>query len=214
MAGTWRWDPTLFAGAAKHYQRGRLPYTAELADAVGRFLDLDDRGRLIDVGSGPGIVGLPLAAIFEEVVCLDPDRAMLDEGAVAASSLGITNVARVCRRAEDLPAGLGTFRVATFAQSFHWMDRERVAAAIFEMLEPGGAFLHVNQEGVESNDGADPRPTPPFPEIKALVRRYLGEVRRAGQGLLPNGTPGGEAAVIESVADTGLAGRGPREERR
>jgi len=199
MAETWHWDPTLFAGAAKYYRRGRLPYTSELADAVRRFLDLDGRGRLIDVGSGPGIVGLPLAAIFEEVTCLDPDQAMLDEGAVAASALGVTNVAWVCMRAEDLPVGLGTFRVATFAQSFHWMERERVAAAILEMLEPGGAFLHVNQETDDSRNMTDPRPSPPFPEIEALVHRYLGEVRRAGQGLLPHGSPDGEAAVIESV---------------
>ncbi len=30
-------------------------------------------------------------------------------------------------RAEELPAGLGIFDVASFAQSFHWMDRMRVA---------------------------------------------------------------------------------------
>src|SRR5215469_7591387 len=199
MAETWHWDPTLFAGTAKYYRRGRLPYSAELADALRRFLDLDGRGRLIEVGSGPGIVGLSLAAIFEEVICIDPDQAMLDEGAVVASALGVTNVAWVCARAENLPAGLGTFRVATFAQSFHWMERERVAAAIFEMLQPGGAFVHVSQETVEPTKGTDPRPSPPFPEIGDLVRRYLGEVRRAGRGLLPHGTPDGEAAVIEAA---------------
>jgi hypothetical protein len=33
-------------------------------------------------------------------------------------------------RAEDLPGALGTFRLISFAQSFHWMDRSRVASAV------------------------------------------------------------------------------------
>ena len=46
-------------------------------------------------------------------------------------------------RAEELPADLGEFRVATFAQSFHWMDGDRVAALVRGMLEPGGRLVHV-----------------------------------------------------------------------
>ncbi|GAA1309662.1 hypothetical protein Psi02_27050 [Planotetraspora silvatica] len=47
-------------------------------------------------------------------------------------------------RAEDLPGGLGEFRVVVFAQSFHWTDRDRVAATVLEMLEPRGAFVHIS----------------------------------------------------------------------
>ena len=34
-------------------------------------------------------------------------------------------------------AGLGSFRIVTFAASFHWMDRPRVASAVATMLDPG-----------------------------------------------------------------------------
>jgi hypothetical protein len=97
-------------------------------------------------------------------------------------------------RAEDLPAGLGTFRLVTFAQSFHWMDRDRVAAVVHGMLEPGGTCVHVHattHEGVDSH-GPMPHPEPPRAAIAELVRRYLGPERRAGQGVLPDGTPSGE----------------------
>ena len=57
---------------------------------------------------------------------------------------GVENVDWVHLRAEELPGDLGTFRVVTFAQSFHWMQRERVAATVREMLEPGGAWVHVH----------------------------------------------------------------------
>lgn len=46
-------------------------------------------------------------------------------------------------RAEDLPAGLGGFRVVAFAQSFHWTEREKVAAAVRGILEPGGTLVHI-----------------------------------------------------------------------
>jgi hypothetical protein len=47
-------------------------------------------------------------------------------------------------RAEELPGELGRFRVVTFAQSFHWFDRPRVARAVHRMLEPGGACVLVH----------------------------------------------------------------------
>lgn len=39
-------------------------------------------------------------------------------------------------------------------------------------------------------------PAPPYDQISELVRRYLGPVRRAGQGTLVNGTPNREDLVV------------------
>ena len=82
------------------------------------------------------------------------------------------------------------------------MDRSEVAALIFDVLEPGGAFVHVNTVV------ADPPPAPPLPHpmpprdaIALLVRSYLGEERRAGQGVLRHGTPDNERVVL---ADAGF----------
>lgn len=194
----WEWDPTLFAGTAAYYRRGRLPYAYGMPEAIRAALAPDGSGRLLDVGCGPGSVALALAPLFEAVVGLDPDQAMLDEAARHAAAAGIATATWVCLRAEDLPADLGVFRVASFGQSFHWMQRSQVAAAVFGMLEPGGAFLHVNHELCHELP-ADDGPRPPYNRITRLVRSYLGDVRRAGQGLLPHGTPGNEAPIIESV---------------
>ncbi|KOX39894.1 hypothetical protein, partial [Streptomyces sp. NRRL F-6492] len=107
-------------------------------------------------------------------------------------------------RAEELPAGLGAFAVAAFGQSFHWMDRERVAAAVKGMLGPGGALVHVADDKTEvrSFEGL-PRPVAPRAAIGRLVARHLGPVRRAGRGVLPDGTPGGEAAVLARAGFSG-----------
>ena len=119
----WEWDPTLFAGTAPYYRRGRLPYAPTMPAAVRAALALDGHGRLLDVGCGPGSVALALAPLFDAVVGLDPDQAMLEEAATHAAALGVSTATWVCLRAEELPADLGTFRVASFGQSFHWMQR-------------------------------------------------------------------------------------------
>lgn len=184
---------------------GRLPYAPGLADALADALRLDGRGRLLDVGCGPGTLALELARLFGEVVGVDPDDGMIAEAGRAAAEEAPAGKARWVRaRAEELPAGLGTFTVAAFGQSFHWMDRDRVATAVRAMLRPGGAVVHVSDlkgevRGVEGL----PHPAVPYAAIDELVRRYLGPVRRAGQGVLPHGTPGGEAAVF---ARAGFAG--------
>ena len=72
------YDPTIYDGAAAHYRRGRPPYSPQLEAALAEELGLDGSGRLLDGGCGPGILTVRLAGMFEEIVGLDPDPAMLD----------------------------------------------------------------------------------------------------------------------------------------
>lgn len=196
MPKGWAWDETLFCGSAPYYEQGRLPYPAALAPTLARVLALDGHGRMLDVGCGPGTVALRVAHLFEGVVGLDADPDMLQEAGRRAAELGIANARWVHALAEELPAALGMFRAATFAQSFHWMDRDRVAAAVRDMLEPGGAFVQVSTEAASRDQNGLPYPSQPDAAIAALVQRYLGPVRRAGQGVLAHGTPGNEVDVL------------------
>ena len=202
---TWRWDPTLYAGAAPHYARGRLAYPQALADLLAAELGLDGSGRLLDVGCGPGSLTLLLAPLVAEATGIDADPDMVAEADRLAERAGVRNVRWQVLRAEDLPAGLGTFRLVTFAQSFHWMDRDRVAAAVRGMLEAGGTCVHVHattHEGIEASRPL-PHPQPPRAAIADLVHRYLGPERRAGQGILSAGTPAGEDDAYRAAGFTG-----------
>ena len=180
----WQWDPTLFAGCAPYYVRGRVAYPSALADLLVDALNLDGRGRLLDVGCGPGSLTLLLASHFEEAVGVDADEEMLAEGVRRAVAAGVTNIAWVQGKGEDISPDLGHFRVATMAASFHWMDRGRVAGLLRQRLIDDGvlAFVHATmQRGV---DGTAPLsdPRPPRQQIDALVAEFLGEGRRAGLG--------------------------------
>jgi hypothetical protein len=73
------------------------------------------------------------------------------------------------------------------------------------MLEPGGACIHVQAttHRGDSSDDALEHPRPPHAEIDALVRSYLGPVRRAGRGSLPTGPPAREDDVLRAAGFTG-----------
>jgi len=182
----WSWDETLYRGSATYYARGRLPYPQALADALRDELSLDGSGRLLDVGCGPGSLTGLLAPLFAEAVGIDADAAMVREAGRAVPGARFLQL-----RVEQLPAGVGTFRVIAAAQSFHWFESS-VARTLREVLEPAGSFVHVGATTHEG-DGNVPRD-----EIAALVRAYLAPRRRAGAGVLPGGTRGDERELLES----------------
>jgi SAM-dependent methyltransferase len=200
-----QWHPALYAGSAAYYTQGRVAYPAELADRVATELGLDGSGRLADIGCGPGSLTLLLAPRFASAIGVDADQDMLLEADRNARRRNVTNVDWRCLRAEELPAELGQFRVISFAQSFHWMDRERVAATARGMLETGGALLHVHATTHEGIAGETPLPfpRPPRDAVNELVRKYLGPNRPAGpQGIRPGGAAGNESEIYRSAGFT------------
>jgi SAM-dependent methyltransferase len=204
-AGPSGWDSALYEGSSPYYARGRLPYPPELAATLREALSLDGTGRLLDVGCGPGSVALLLAPLFGNVVGVDPDPGMIAAAKAEAARRGVTNARWMQAPAEALPADLGSFRVATLAQSFHWMEREKVASIVRAMLEPCGSWVHVDATTHEGVAGAHDLgwPSPPRAEIKDLIRAYLGTTRRAGRTTLAEGTPAGEAAVMLGAGFSG-----------
>jgi SAM-dependent methyltransferase len=201
----WTWDSSLYAGSAGYYAVGRVPYPAAVADALVVALKLDGSGRLLDVGCGPGSLTLLLAPHFADAVGVDADADMLTEAARLAERQKIRNVSWRHLRGEELPADLPRFRVVTFAQSLHWMDRPLVTAAARSMLVRDGAVVHVHattHEGVDA-DVDLPHPRPPRQAITRLVQGYLGPMRRAGRGVLPTRTGGDEDAVYRAAGFRG-----------
>ena len=197
----WQWDETLYSGAARFYRRGRAPYAPGVPDAVRDVLDLDGTGRLLDVGCGPGVIALLLAPLFNDVVGVDADAEMLREAQWAARDRNVSNARWAQLRAEALPADLGTFRVVSFAQSFHWMDRPVVARAVRQMIEASGAVVQIDAwydapPGEAVRAGA--HPGIPVTEIDELRMHFLGADRRAGQGVR-NTSPSDEDAIFQAA---------------
>ena len=84
--------------------------------------------RVLDLGSGPGLLAIPLAGYAGEVIAVDVEPEMLKELRRAAPA----NVTAIEAPAEDVDASWGSFPLVTAGRAFHWFDAplvlERLAA--------------------------------------------------------------------------------------
>ena len=194
------YDAMIFSGAAQHYRIGRPRYSRQLRATLTDLCRLDGSGQLLDVGCGPGSLTVELADLFTEAVGLEPDPDMLREAARYAAAEHLGNIRWVQAIAEDAGRlGLGPFRLITFGQSFHWTDREQVAEAMYDLLEPGGSLALIGHRAPGRPRPAGPGcPTIPHDAIEELVRRYLGPDRRAGQGVAKVHADGFEDALART----------------
>ena len=201
----WEWDQSLYAGAAQYYLAGRMPYPAELREVLAGALGLDGTGRLLDVGCGPGSLTLLLAPLFAAALGIDASTGMIAAARAQAKRMGVCSVSWRRMRAEEITAGLGQFRVVTFAQSFHWVDGPAVARLVRTVLEPDGACVIVHAMTHQGAPGEHPLPLPrpPRAEIDLLISDYLGSVRRAGRGTRAASPPRDAAADSRAAAAGG-----------
>ena len=69
-----------FVGTARYYSQYRPPYPRELWEDLRQRTGLTGKGRLLDIGCGPGRVALALSPYFDEVWAVDPELEMINEG--------------------------------------------------------------------------------------------------------------------------------------
>ncbi len=175
-----------FQSTVPFYVAHRPRYPRELLDAVATVLGLDGRGRLLDLGCGPGFLAIAFAARFEEVVAMDPEPAMLD-AARAEAGAAPARVTFVLGGSDDLGPHLGRFRVVVMGRSFHWMAQDRTLAALDRVITPRGtvALFHVENPDVPENawrgpwDAVRKRYAPEAPSTRSGDARHDTVLRRS-----------------------------------
>jgi SAM-dependent methyltransferase len=124
-----------FATTVALYEELRPPYSAEFFHAAAQRLSLGKQHSLIDLGTGPGLLALGFAPYGGRIVGVDPEPAMIAAARKAAlrASQPLTLIES---RAEDLPAGIGSFDVVTIGRALHWMDRDATLGCLSGSSHP------------------------------------------------------------------------------
>jgi ubiquinone/menaquinone biosynthesis C-methylase UbiE len=168
----------LFRSTAPYYARYRPGYPTEMFTYLVERFRLDGTQRILDLGCGTGQIAIPLAGHAAEVVAVDPEPAMVDEGRRLAAERSVHNIQ--WRRGDSYrleALNLPTLDVVTMGASFHWMDRHAVLRILDRLVLPNGGVV------VASGGTPGSGTPPPWDELIGAVRaKWLGPHRRAGSG--------------------------------
>jgi ubiquinone/menaquinone biosynthesis C-methylase UbiE len=139
------------ASKAYFYRRYRPPVPRGL---LNHILGRVKNGGLLDLGCGTGRVAVALAPHFREVVAVDPDAEMVDEGRKHALEARVSNINWHVSRAEEFAAPLGKFDLITIGDAFHRLDQDRVLEEARCWLADSGGIAIIQSR--DSLSGTEP----------------------------------------------------------
>ncbi len=172
-------DKKLFNGAAWYYAKFRRGYPESFYKHIVSILNLNSSSRALDLGTGTGQIAISISQMVKEVIAVDPDQEMLNEGKLIAQEKEISNITWVNLHAEDISKELGLFDIITMGASFHWMKQKEVLDKAYEITNGGGGIVIVsNTSSFHRNLGNDLWKN----VVIDTVKKFLGEKRRAGKG--------------------------------
>ena len=103
---------------------------------------------VLDLATGPGRLALLLAPSVHEVVAVDVEPEMLEEGKLMARRLGINNVKWIHARAEDLSIAPDSIDLVTIGEAFHRLDQDLILQRITQWLKDHACVALVGCFGV------------------------------------------------------------------
>ena len=131
-------EPRRFRSTVPYYARYRLSYPPELIARVIDLAGLAPGAHVMDLGCGPGLLGIQFAKAGMRVMAVDPEPDMLEAGRSAAREAGVEVDFRQ-GSSFDLPATEPLALVA-MGRSFHWMDRAEILRSLNWRVVPSGAI--------------------------------------------------------------------------
>jgi SAM-dependent methyltransferase len=138
MPDSVEFDPELYRGTSRYYDRFRIRYPVAVIEALLSWTQPSGRGRLLDLACGTGQITFAVAGRFDEIWAVDQERDMIEVVRDKARAADADHVHAVLSRAEELVAPANGFELVAIGNAFHRLRREAVAANAFRWLGPNG----------------------------------------------------------------------------
>ena len=101
--------------------------------------------RVLDLGTGPGVIALELAARGASVVGIDISENQIAAARELAQARGLASACRFeVGSAEESKQPDASFDLVTAGTCWHWFDHARALAEMARVLAPGGLLAIVN----------------------------------------------------------------------
>jgi ubiquinone/menaquinone biosynthesis C-methylase UbiE len=131
--------------------------------------------RVIDLGCGSGQVALALAERGARVLAVDSSQAMLNRLKAVALQRGLDGLEVLARPVDSLSLPIGSADLIVTSYALHRLrdpDKQRLVAAAFQWLQPGGSFIVADMmfgRGTSSQDRAIIKT-----KVRSLARKGIG----------------------------------------
>ncbi len=169
-----------FAGSVEHYRKYRPGIPKEVADILTAAVPDRRPRRLLDVGTGTGLVVEALLTDFDDIIAIDNDADMLAAAEAALRPLLPANARMVLERyaAEEFTPPKGWLAdLVTICRAFHWLDQGGVLRQLDDQVAPDGAVA------IFGDNSFWVAGSPWKSAVRGIIQDFLGEQRRAGGGV-------------------------------
>ncbi len=169
----------VFHGTVGFYRQYRPGIPESVADILDAAAPSRWPRRLLDVGTGTGLVVEVLLGRFDDVVAIDNDADML---AAAEAALrpqlpdGTTLLLEQVTAEEFSPPRGWRAGLVTICRAFHWLDQAAVLSRLDAQVRLDGAVA------IFSDDSFWAATSPWKAAVRSVIKDFLGEQRRAGNG--------------------------------
>jgi len=175
---------SVFSTKAGDYAASRPDYPAALFDALGAICPPTAGGRVVDIGSGTGLLTRGLLKMGYQVAAIEPNAEMRRASDILLGGIDGYSSADGC--AESIPLEAASVDLITAAQAFHWFEIERARAEFLRVLKPHGQValiwndramedpLHGALDTVFGEFGGSKRAALVIREDRSSVPRFFG----------------------------------------
>lgn len=166
-----------FSGTAEFYRQYRPGIPKNVAEVLHSAVPVRTPRRLLDVGTGTGLVVEALLGGFDDIIAIDSDAEMLATAEVALRPQladGTSLLLRQVAAEEFVPPPEWQADLVTICRAFHWLNQETVLANLDNQVSPDGAVAIFGDNSFWTATSAWKA------TVRSVIQDFLGEQRRAG----------------------------------